>query len=125
MTLKEKQLYQQIHPMRLVTDWSTGMGACWLFWINEMWFGVLLAFLPSLIVSLLIVRYADLEKIKNSKFGAYFLRTYNKIAEFIRFIGFFVLASGSWWHSPWVMAAGFLIIAGTWVYGVLLPKKNA
>ena len=122
MTLQEKNLYQQIHPVRLATDWSTGIGACYLFWIHEIWYGVALSFLPSLIVSLLVFRFADLGKIKNSKFGAYFQRTYNKTVDLIRFVGFIILAAGSWWHIVTAMALGFLIIAGTWTYGLLIKK---
>ena len=122
MTLQEKNLYQQIHPVRLVTDWSTGIGACYLFWIHEIWYGVTLSFLPSLIVSLLVFRFADLGKIKNSKFGAYFQRTYNKTVDLIRFVGFIILAAGSWWHIVTAMALGFFIIVGTWTYGLLIKK---
>ena len=122
ITLQEKNLYQQIHPVRLITDWSAGIGACYLFWIQELWFGVALGFLPSLVISLLVFRFADLEKIKNSKFGAYFQRTYNKTADLIRFAGFVILAGASWWHIVPAMVLGFLIIIGTWTYGLLIKK---
>lgn len=122
MTLQEKNLYQQIHPLRLATDWATGTCACYLFWIQELWWGVALSFLPSLAVSLLIFRFANLEKIKNSRFGKYFSRTYNKTVDLIRFAGFIILALGSWWHIVPAMAVGLLIIVGTWTYGLIFKK---
>lgn len=122
MTFQEKNLYQQIHPVRLLTDWITGIGACFLFWQRDIWFGVTLSFLPSLIVSLLIVRFADLEKIKNSAFGQYFQRTYTRKVDLIRFFGFLVVASASWWQMVPGIVAGFLIIVGTWTYGLIFKK---
>lgn len=122
MTLQEKNLFQQIHPLRLITDWSTGIGACYLFWQREIWYGVALSFLPSLLVSLLVIRFADLEKIMNSPFGAYFKRTYSKKVDLIRFAGFVVLAAASWWQLIPGMAAGLAIIVGTWTYGLFGTK---
>lgn len=122
MTIQEKNLYQQIHPLRLATDWLTGLGACWLFWQRDIWWGVTLSFLPSLVVSLLLIRFADLEKVKNSRFGAYFHRTYNRTVDLTRFAGFVLLAASSWWQLPAGMAAGLLVIAGTWTYGLFVPR---
>jgi len=123
MTLQEKNLYQQIHPVRLTTDWTTGIAACYLFWIHELWLGVILSFAPSLVISLLVIRFADLEKIKSSTFGAYFKRTYNRTVDLIRFAGFVILAGGSWFHFTQAIAAGFLIIVGTWIYGLFFVQK--
>lgn len=122
MTLQEKNLYQQIHPARLFTDWATGIGACYLFWQKEIWIGVALSFIPSLIVSLLVIRFADLEKIQRSKFGNYFKRTYNKKVDLIRFAGFVVMAGASWWHNIPGIAVGIVIIIATWIYGIILKK---
>lgn len=122
MTLQEKNLYQQIHPVRLATDWLTGIAACYLFWQNDIWFGVAVSFVPSLIVSLLVIRFADLEKIRNSSFGEYFKRTYSKRVDLVRFAGFVIAAGASWWHNIPGIAAGLVIILGTWMYGFTLKK---
>lgn len=122
MTFQEKNLYQQIHPVRLITDWTAGLTACYFFWLREIWLGVAISILPSLIVSLLVVRFADLEKIKSSPFGEYFHRTYTKTVDIIRFSGFVILAGASWWHFAPGMIAGLLIIIGTWTYGLLIKK---
>lgn len=123
MTLQEKSLYQQIHPLRLFTDWASGLYACYLFWYGEVTMGIILAFAPSLLVSLLVIRTADLDKIKRSTFGRYFARTYSKTIDLIRFGGFVLMAGSSWYHSIEGMAAGFAVIAGTWTYGVFTLKN--
>ncbi len=125
MTLLEKNLYQQIHPVRLFTDWSSGFYACYLFWNQLMIEGLIAAFIPSLIVSLIILRFTDLEKIKNSKFGRYYKRTYNRTVDFTRFGGFGVMAAGSWNQSLQIAGVGLIIVIGTWTYGLFqTDKKN-
>lgn len=118
MTLLEKNLYQQIHPVRLFTDWSSGFFACYLFWNQKLIEGLAAAFVPSLIVSLIILRFTDLEKLKNSTFGRYYKRTYNRTIDLIRFGGFVVMASGSWNQSLQIAGVGFIIIIGSWTYGM-------
>ena len=122
MNLPEKNLYQQIHPVRLLSDWSTGLYACYLLWQQELVPAMIVAFIPSLIVSLIIVRFVDLEKIKNSPFGRYYKRTYNKTVDLIRFGGFVVMAGGSWGQSFPALGVGLAIIIGTWVYGLFKKK---
>jgi len=122
MTLQEKNLYQQIHPIRLLTDWISAIAAFVLFWNHELWFGVILSFIPSLIVSLFVIRFADLEKIRQSAFGEYFKRTYNKKVDLIRFLGFVVASGASWWQNIPGIAIGFIIIIATWTYGLILKK---
>jgi hypothetical protein len=122
MTLQEKNLYQQIHPARLITDWVSGIAAWYLFWQNDIWFGVALSFGPSLIVSLLVIRFADLDKVKNSPFGEYFKRTYNKKVDLIRFAGFVIAAGASWWQNIPGIAVGIAVITATWTYGLVVKK---
>ena len=123
MNLPEKNLYQQIHPARLITDWSTGLYACYMVWNQEIIPAVILAFIPSLIVSLIIVKFGDLEKTKNSAFGKYYKRIYNRTVDLIRFAGFVIMAGGSWSHSFPTIGVGLAVIVGTWMYGLFSPKQ--
>ena len=84
---------------------------------------MVIAFIPSLIVSLIIVRFVDLEKIKNSQFGRYYKRTYTKTVDLIRFGGFVVMAGSSWEQSLPAVGIGLAIIIGTWTYGLFSSKK--
>jgi len=43
MTLQEKVLYHQIHPLKLITDWGTGLAALYLFWQHALFGALLLA----------------------------------------------------------------------------------
>ncbi|MFZ4620718.1 MAG: hypothetical protein ACOYNS_09175 [Bacteroidota bacterium] len=122
MTLIEKNLYSQIHPLRLFTDWVTGLYACYLLWYQELIPAMITAFIPSLIVSLVIVRFVNLEKVKNSPFGRYFKRTYNRTIDLTRFGGFVIMACASWMQFLPAVAVGLAVIIGTWTYGLFAKK---
>ena len=70
MTLQEKILYHQIHPWKLAADiggWAVSM---YFFWQHDLLLGLAIQFVPAILASLLVIRYAGLEAIKNSKAGA-------------------------------------------------------
>jgi uncharacterized membrane protein len=123
MTLQEKSLYHQIHPAKLFADWSTGLIALYPFWHHNLLLGLLIAFVPSIISSLVIVRFADLEKYKESKFGRYVRLYMTGAVEAIRFIGYGIMAVGAWVHIVWAIPIGLLIIILAWLHGVIFPRK--
>ena len=131
MTLEEKKLYHQIHPVKLFTDIVTGFGSVYLLWIHSNLFAVVcLAFIPSTIVSMILIAKTDLEKYKDSAFGTYLRRHMaSKASDWIRFAGFAVMLTGGWINMLWLIAVGFLIILFVWIKGLIFgkprPKKGA
>ncbi|HTR80521.1 MAG TPA: hypothetical protein VMM58_02755 [Bacteroidota bacterium] len=128
MTLQEKKIYHQIHPAQLTTDIVTGFGALFLLWQQELFLGVTVAFIPSTIVSLYIIAKVDLEKYKNSKFGAYLRKNVaSKSADWGRFGGFIIMLLGGWVRIWWIAASGFAIILLIWLMGIFVgivkPQK--
>jgi hypothetical protein len=61
---REKILYHQIHPLKLLTDWSAGFAAFPLFWQHRVRAALLLISVPPILASVLIIRYVDLEPYK-------------------------------------------------------------
>lgn len=122
MNIPEKNLYQQVHPARLVTDWTTGFFACYLLWQQDLITAVVIAFIPSLIVSFIVIKFGDLEKIKNSAFGKYFKRTYDKSHDLIRLGGFITMGISAWYQSFGGMGLGLAIIVISWVSGMFSNK---
>jgi hypothetical protein len=123
MKLIEKNLYQQIHPVRLAVDWLSGFAACYLFWIHEIAGALIVAFIPSLFVSMIVMRFVDLENVKNSSFGRYYKRTYKQSLDLVRLAGFVIMAAGSWYQSLPAAGVGLAVIVFTWTYGLFTPKK--
>ena len=71
MSLQEKSLYHQIHPLKLLTDWGTGIFALYLLWRHNVVAGLIVAFVPSILVTLAILQWADLKTYKQSSLGKY------------------------------------------------------
>jgi hypothetical protein len=123
MTLKEKALYNQIHPLKLSTDILAALVSLYLFWLHQPLPALVLHFVPPLIASALLIRYADLEPLKDSAFGRYVGRNMTRTIEGVRLFGDLVMILGAWHHDPLLLSAGLLVIVGAWCNG-LLPSKT-
>jgi hypothetical protein len=71
MDRTEKILYHQIHPLKLAVDWITAFASLWFFWRHDWIVGLLILFVPSVIVTVLLVTHANLEWLRQSAFGLY------------------------------------------------------
>ena len=123
MTLQEKSLYHQIHPLKLFVDWSTGIIALYPFWQNNLLTALLIAFIPSILVSFMLICFVNLEKYKQSSFGKYVHQYMTRPVEMIRFAGYALMAVGAWYHAVWLIPAGLLVILLAWLRGVVFPNK--
>lgn len=124
MTLKEKKLYHQIHPLKLVVDISSGLFATYLLWQhNTNWF-LILFLLPSIIVSLLLVKLVNFENLKNSKLGKYIQKYMTLSIETVRLGGQIVMWIAGWYHLTFLIGIGFLIIFGDWCNGLLFKRNK-
>jgi hypothetical protein len=123
MTLKEKALYNQIHPLKLSTDILAAAVSLYFFWLHQLLPALMVHFVPPLIASALLIRYADLEPIKQSVFGRYIGRSMTRTIESIRLFGDLVMVVGVWVHDLLLLSAGLLVIIGAWCSG-LLPSNT-
>jgi hypothetical protein len=110
MTLKEKLLYHQIHPLKLAADIGCERVSLYLFWQRKLFLGLTTHFIPPIVASLLLIRYADLEGLKNSTAGAYIQRYMTRNIEGIRFAGDIVMMLGAWFQKPSLTALGLSAI---------------
>ena len=124
MSMQEKALYHQVHPLKLFTDWSTGILALYPFWQNDLLVALLIAFLPSILISLLLVAFADLEKYRQSSFGKYIHQYMTRPVELLRLAGYAVMAAGAWIHLAWLIPAGLLVILLAWLNGLIFPGRR-
>lgn len=124
LTNSEKSLYHQVHPLKLATDWGTGLLALYPFWLHHWLAALLVAFLPSILVSVLLIRFTDLEKIRRSNFGKYIRLYMNNLMVVLRFGGYALMALGAWFHLLWLLVLGLLLILFAWTRGLIFPKKT-
>lgn len=123
MNFQEKKLYHQIHPAKLFVDWTTGALALYYIWLHKIIIALIIMFPAAIITSLLIVKYVRLEKYKNSRFGKYIKVYMTTTWEKIRFLGYIITILGAWFHMPWVILAGIIIIILAWGNGLVFPKR--
>lgn len=87
MTFNEKNLYHQIHPLKLLVDISSGFFTTYLSWQHN-WFWFLMLFvMPSLTISYLLIQFSSLTHQKNSSLGKYIQKYMTTNIEAIRFCG--------------------------------------
>jgi hypothetical protein len=124
MTREEKVLYHQIHPLKLLTDWTAGFAALPLLWRHRLRAALLVAFVPSILSSSLIIRYVDLEPYKRSAFGRYVERNMTREIQGIRLAGYLIMSLGAWYRRPWSVPLGLLVVLFGWSRGVLFPRRG-
>jgi hypothetical protein len=120
MTRGERLLYHQIHPLKLATDWGTGLIAAWLFWQHRPWWALALGFIPPVLVTVVLVRRGELEWLRQLEIGRRLARSMTRRVEAARLAGLLPLWGGAWYHEPVMMIAGIVWILACWAW-VLRP----
>ena len=122
--VRERILYHQIHPVKLATDWVTGLAAAWLLWDHLLLTALLVGFVPSIVVSIYMILKVDLARYRDSAFGRYLSSPSTRPSDGIRFFGLFVMWGGAWLNMVLPAAAGLAIILFAWLKGLLVRKKS-
>jgi len=125
MTRAEKMLYHQIHPLKLATDYASGLGSCVLVWQHRLGTAMLLAFLPAIAASLLLMAFVNLEPYNASALGRYVRSNMTRAVEAQRMTGQIVIWVGAWLREPLVMGLGFAVIMLAWLSGVGRPRVES
>ncbi|MHB8752418.1 MAG: hypothetical protein ACYDBJ_24900 [Aggregatilineales bacterium] len=123
MTFQEKSLYHQIHPLKLLVDIGITFPALYLLWQHQLIVGLIVTFVPSIIVSALLIRFADLEPYKRSAFGRYVHRNMTSFPVALRVIGLIVMCVGAWLQIFWLILMGLAIVLLAWLRGFIFPSQ--
>jgi hypothetical protein len=121
MTSKERQLYHQIHPIKLLADWGSTPFSLYLFWHHLLIGALITALAPSIVSSAALILYAPLDRYRDSAFGQYIAKYMSRGMQAIRLIGFVVMSAGAWLNLWWVVAVGLVIVLFGWLRGILFP----
>lgn len=117
MTLKEKSLYHQIHPLKLAVDIGCEPLSLYFFWRHDLVPALVTHFVPPIAASLVLILCRDLEAIKRSRAGAYLRQYMTRTIEGIRFAGDIVMVLGAWFHKPSLIIMGLVVIVIAWCSG--------
>ncbi|EPG72590.1 hypothetical protein LEP1GSC058_0882 [Leptospira fainei serovar Hurstbridge str. BUT 6] len=124
MELNEKLLYHQIHPLKLCVDFSTGLYTTYLAWHHNLSWFLILFLIPSILITILLIKFADLESLKNSAFGKYVKKYMSKTTQGIRLAGQILMWTAAWFHLTVLIGTGFVVIIGGWLFGLFIERKN-
>jgi len=100
MTREKKILYHQIHPLKLLIDWTTGFAALFLLWRYRLRAALFVTFAPPILASILNIRYADLEPYKRSQPGHYIEKYMTKKMQGVYSAGNLIIMLGAWYRRP-------------------------
>jgi len=122
MTGKEKYLYHQIHPLKLLTDFGAGLGSLYPLWQHDLLVALSIMLVPPPVASFLVMRYAELEPYKQSAFGRYLARFMSHGMEVVRLAGMVIMALGAWHHSIGLIVGGLGLILFGWLRGKIIRR---
>ena len=122
MTRREKILYHQIHPAKMLTD-GAALIALYPLWRHELAVALVIMLVPPPIASWLVIRYANLERQRQSAFGHYVARSMTHAMEAVRLGGMIVMAVGTWNRSAVTIVFGMAVILFGWTRGLLMPSQ--
>ncbi|AYW50111.1 hypothetical protein C7H83_06380 [Tetragenococcus halophilus] len=90
--------------------------------MHQLLTALIVMFIPSIVISILIIKYVDLRNLKKSSFGIYVQGFMTKPIEAIRFLGFTIMIIGAWCHLIWMILVGLIIIVFGWLRGIVITK---
>jgi len=115
----EKVLYHQIHPAKLAADVSGSIVSTYLMRRRRFAWAMLAAFVPAVLASVLVIRYADLERRKHSPFGRYMQRYMDRrVVDAWRFFGQVLMWVGAWYRVGKLVPIGLATAVAAWVSGL-------
>ena len=124
MNVREKLLYHQIHPAKLLIDVSTALIAAVLLWQQHLLRAIAVGIVLPVIASACVMWLADLEKLKQSEFGRYVAQSMTLPMEAARLFGVFVFWDGAWYRSESVCTVGLIVIALAWARGAIFRTRT-
>jgi hypothetical protein len=124
VTPRERYLYHQIHPLKLLTDGCAGLIALYPLWRHELTIALVVMLIPPPVGSWLVMRSANLEPYRQSALGRYVARYMTHAMEAVRLAGFVMMAFGAWWRSLFIIALGAGVVLFGWLRGMLMSRMT-
>lgn len=125
MNFAERALYHQIHPAKLFADTATALVAIDLFWRQALVPGPIIALLPPLLVSAVLMREADFERYRASPMGAYLRQFMPPWVQALRLFGVGVAFYAAWYQFPAGVISGLALVAICWANGIGRHPRQA
>ncbi len=118
LTFRERVLYHQIHPLKPATDWATAFIAAWFFWRHDLMLGLVVGLVPPIVVTALLMRFANLAYLKETALGRYVALHMNRAMEAVRVTGLVIFWVGAWARQLWMLPVGVAVVLAGWMRGL-------
>jgi hypothetical protein len=111
-------LVHQVHPVKLAFDISASAVSNVLLWQHRLGAGLVSRYLLPVMGSALVLGFADLDKLRDTRRGRYVLQHMPPASTALRLGGDTLMAVGAWRRKPsWLLAGALTVVAG-WSHGV-------
>src|SRR5262245_48118053 len=119
MNRRERERFHQLHPGKLLVDWSTAIVAGALLWQRRPLAAAAVGFGPSIVVTAVFLSGRldrALEAIRARPLAQAVAPQLSADVNALRFAGLALAWAGCWFHRAWLIPAGpIVIIAGWWL----------
>jgi hypothetical protein len=122
LSVRERVLYHQLHPLKLATDISTAVASLVLLAEHRLGLALVVMWGPSILMSALLVGFGSFSETKESPVGAYLRRYMTEAMQGVRLLGMGVAAVGAWWSAWWLVPVGAAVIVWGWTGGWLIDR---
>ena len=110
--------------MKLAFDVSASIVSNILLWRRRLVHAVIAGYVPPIVGSALVLRFADLDRLRRTRQAQYVLDHMTPSTTSIRLAGDVVMAVGSWRRRPGWVLSGALIVAAGWSHGLLFEAQS-
>jgi len=125
LSAAERALYHQVRPIKLATDFSTAAASLVLLAQHRLWVALAVMWIPSIVVSVWLMRVGDFSVTRASPVGAYLRRYMTSAMQGVRFLGLAAAAIGAWLHAWALVPVGALVIGWGWAGGWVSERLRA
>jgi hypothetical protein len=114
----DRVLLHQVHPVKLAADISASLVSNTLLWRHRPLAGIVIRYALPVVGSAVVLSFADVERLRDTAAGRYVLANMSPGAMAVRLAGDAVMAVGSWYRRPPLIALGLVIVAAGWSQGL-------
>src|SRR5260370_39456894 len=112
-------LVHQVHPVKLAFDIAASLVSNALLWQHRLAAGLASRYLLPIAGSALVLSFADIDRLRNTKRGQYVLHHMPPASTALRLGGHTLMAVGSWRRKPSWGGARTPLAAAGWAHGAL------
>ena len=114
----------QVHPVKFAFDITASLVSNVLLWRHKLAAGLASRYVLPVIGSVLVLQFADLERLRETRRAKYVLDHMPPAANALRLGGDAFMAIGAWRRKPfWMLAGGLLVVTG-WSHGLISPPSE-